>query len=246
MSSGKKKSKKKGFGYYLYAIFALLFLVADLCLGTLVLFHVETVTVTGCGYGSKEEILSELKEDPKTVNALYLLWKVRSGSYQKPQYLKSVTAKLKLPWKVELQLQEKEMIGCAPKEDAYVCFDEEGFVVQISDEKPENIPVVEGINTKKAELYQSLEGDYKYLFRSIVLLADELKSADLTPDRLVWEDDSMNAYFDKVCVRFGKTGYEDKVLQYLAIQEKLVGEDGVLHLEHYGDTNKSISFEKNY
>lgn len=246
MSSGKKRKKKKGFGYYLYAVFALLFLVADLCLGTLVLFHVESVTVTGCGYGSKEEILSELQEDPYTVNALYLLWKVQSGSYHKPSYLETVTAKLKLPWKVELQLQEKEMIGCAPKEEQYVCFDEEGFVVQITDEKPENIPVIEGIDTDHSELYQVLEGDYKYLFRSVVLLTEELQASDLVPDRLVWEDDSMNAYFAKVCVRFGKTGYEDKVLQYLAIREKLVGEDGVLHLEHYGDTNKSISFEKNY
>lgn len=244
--SKKKRRKKKGFGYYLYAIVSLLLLIVNITLASILLFHVQGIEVTGNTYSNKEELLSVLEEDPNTSNALYLLWKVNSGSYHKPFYLEKVRAKLEAPWKVELAVTERALMGCAASKQGYVFFDEEGYVLKMDYEMIDDIPVIEGIDVSKAELYTKLEGDYEHLFRSVSQLTAQLRKMELNPDRIVWEDDSLNVYFAKVCVRFGKSSYEEKVLQYTAIMDKLEGEDGILHLEHYGDTNKSISFEKNY
>lgn len=244
--STKKRRKKKRFGYYLYAIVSLLLLIVNITLAAILLFHVQGVEVTGDSYSDKQELLTVLEEDPNTSNALYLLWKVNSGSYHKPFYLEKVRAKLKAPWKVELVVTERALMGCAASKQGYVYFDEEGYVLKMDNEKLEDVPLIEGIDVKNAELYTQLEGDYEHLYRSIAQLTEQLHKKGLNPDRIVWEDDSLNAYFAKVCVRFGKSSYEEKVLQYTAIMDKLEGEDGILHLEHYGDTNKSISFEKNY
>lgn len=244
--SKKKRKKKKGFGYYLYAIVSLLLLVINTTLAVILLFHVQGIEVKGDTYSNKEELLSVLKEDPNTSNALYLLWKVNSDSYHKPFYLEDVDAKLKAPWKVELAVTERALMGCAASKQGYVYFDEEGYVLKIDYEKIADVPVIEGIDVSEAEFYTQLKGDYEHLFRSVSQLTTQLRKKELSPDRIVWEDESLNAYFAKVCVRFGKSSYEEKVLQYTAIMDKLDGEDGILHLEHYGDTNKSISFEKNY
>lgn len=244
--SGRKRRKKKKFGYYLYAVVSLSLFIINIGLGSILLFHVQGVEVIGNTYSSQAEALQMVNEDPNTSNALYFLWKIKSGSYEKPAYLEAVDVRLLAPWKVQLQLTEKPIMGCAIGADGYVYFDKDGLVLLIDPELMPNVPVVEGIDTKEAQLYETIQGDYQHLFRSISQLTSALSEKELYPDRLVWEDDSMNAYFERVCVRFGKSGYEEKVLQFTAIRKELDGKDGILHLEHYGETNKSISFEKNY
>ena len=243
MEQEQRRKKRKGFGYYLYAFVALILMIVNILLGAYLLFYVRDIEVKGNTYSSEYEVLNLVWEDPKTSNSIYALWKLKSGSYDKPAYLETLDVTLIRPWKLGITVTEKEMVGCIAGEGQFLCFDREGMVLQKSTELKEGIPIIEGISCGDIALYKTIPLENEHAFSYIVNLTEELEKRALHPDRIVWEEDGMQAYFGQVCVKFGKSGFDDKVLQLTAIIEELEGREGILHLEHYSKTSNSISFE---
>lgn len=241
----KKRKKKSKFGYYLYAVVILILTITNITLATLLLTYVQGIQVTGTKYSQQDEIVTWIEEDFDTKNSLYMLYKFKVGSYKLPTYLKDVKVSLSAPWKVKVAVTEKKVVGCLINDDSYVYFDEEGLVLQKSTKYEESIPIIEGIQTEKAEKYKVLQVDDKKIFERFVSITKELEEYELSPDRFVWEDDSMNLYFEQICVQLGKSNFDEKVLQLPPILEKLVGKTGTLHLEHYTTDSTNISFEEN-
>ena len=243
-----KKRKKKKFGYYLYAVVILILTITNITLAALLLTYVQKWEVTGNELSSDEEITAWVKEDPLTVNSLYTLWKYKTGSYLLPVYLEDVSVKLTAPWAVEIQVTEKSIIGCIVEGESYVYFDEDGLVLAKASDYWEGIPFIEGLIVEPAEQFGYLQAENEKVFSYIVNVTKEIEKQELVPNRIVWEEDSMNLYFGEICAKLGRTGFDEKVVQLSVILEKLQekGETkGILHLEHYTSDSKSISFEKN-
>lgn len=244
-SKRRKKKKKSKFGYYLYAVVILILTITNVTLATLLLTYVQSIQVTGTEYSKQSEIVTWIKEDFKTTNSLYMLYKYKSGSYTMPVYLEDVKVSLTAPWKVKVTVAEKQVVGCLIDDGSYVYFDEEGLVLRKTTKYEENIPIIEGIQIEKAEKYKKLQVNDEKIFERFVSITKELEENELSPERFVWEDGSMNLYFEQVCVQLGKSNFDEKVMQLSPILEKLEGKSGTLHLEHYTEDSTSISFEEN-
>ena len=242
----KKRKKKSKFWYYLYAVVILLLTIINISLATLLLTHVQSIKVTGNQNSQKNEIITWIQEDPLTVNSLYTLWKFKSGSYTLPIYLKDVDVSLKAPWKVQVQVSEKEMIACILSENEYLYFDAEGLVLKKSFEQEEGLPLIEGIHVENAEQFEYLKVDNEKVFSYIVNLTEEVADQGLAPDRIAWEEDSMNLYFEEICARLGKSNFDIKLAHLKPNLGKVKGESGTFLMEHYTSDSKNFSFEKNY
>lgn len=240
----KRRKKKSRFGYYLYAVIILLLTVINITLAFLLLTHVQSVQVTGNENSQKSDIIEWVKEDPMTNNSLYTYWKFKRGSYKLPVYLKDVNVRLKAPWAVTVEVKEKQIIGCILEENSYVYFDAEGLVLQKATRYDEKVPLVEGIRVQNSKQYEVLQVDNEKVFSYIVNVTTEIEKHQLDPDRIVWEDESMNLYFERVCVKLGKIGFAEKVQELPNILKNLEGKSGNLHLEHY-TPDSTISFEEN-
>ena len=240
----KRRKKKSKFGYYLYAVTVLLLTIINITLVALLLTQVQGIEVKGTKYSQESDIVAWIEEDPLTINSLYTLWKFKFGQYTLPVYLEDVDVSLSAPWKVKVKVQEKQMIGCILVDNSYVYFDAEGLVLKTGSEYDAEIPLIEGLKVKEAELFEYLDVENQKVFSYIVNVTEEMKETELSPDRLVWEDSSMNLYFEQVCVKLGKSNFAEKILQLPPILEELEGKRGTLHLEHYTKDTTSISFEK--
>lgn len=242
----RRKKKKSKFGYYLYAVVILLLTIINITLATLLLTHVQSIQVTGTKNSQQGEIVAWIEEDPLTTNSLYTFFKFKSGSYTLPVYLEDVRVSLSAPWKVKVKVTEKQVIGCLIHEDSYIYFDAEGLVLKKTTEYQEGVPLIEGLKIEKeATRYKKLQVANEKVFEYFVNVTKQIEKHELEPDRLVWEDDSMNLYFEQVCVQLGKSNFDDKVIQLPPILENLEGKSGTLHLEHYTSDSKNISFEEN-
>lgn len=240
----KRRKKKSKFGYYLYALTVLLLTIINITLAALLLTQVQGIDVKGTKYSQKSDIVAWIEEDPLTINSLYTLWKYKFGHYTLPVYLEDVDVTLTAPWKVKVQVQEKRMIGCILVGESYVYFDSDGLVLKSGGEYDTEMPLIEGLAVKEAVLYDYLDVENQKVFSYIVKVTEEIAEAKLSPDRIVWEDNSMNLYFERVCVKLGKSNFDAKVLQLPPILEELEGKSGVLHMEHYTEESTNISFEK--
>ena len=246
-TNGKKKKrrrKKSKFGYYLYAITILLLTIINITLAALLLTKVQGIEVKGTKYSQKSDIVAWIEEDPMTNNSLYTLWKFKLGHYTLPGYLEDVDVSLTAPWKVKVKVQEKQMIGCILVDNSYVYFDADGLVLKKGSEYDTGLPLIEGLTVKDAKLFEYLKVENRKVFSYIVKVTEEIAEADLSPDRLVWEDDSMNLYFERICVRLGKSNFSEKIQELPPILTKLEGKQGTLQMEHYTEDSKNISFEK--
>ncbi|MBQ8804664.1 MAG: hypothetical protein IJZ53_13630 [Tyzzerella sp.] len=240
----KRRKKKSRFGYYLYAVVVLLLTVANITLAILLLTHVQKIEVSGTRISTEEEIVAWVTEDPLTTNALYTLWKFNMGSYGQPVYLEDVKVSLGAPWKVQVDVTEKEIIACALYKESYVYFDKDGLVMQILPEWQEHVLLVENITVQDAKQFKVMKVKEEKLFSYIENITKTLRKNELSPDRVAWEDDSMNLYFGEVCVQLGKMNYDVKIAELPGILGGLEGEAGTLHMEHYSEVGEKISFEK--
>ena len=145
-----------------------------------------------------------------------------------------------------MKVKEKQVAAGILTNNAYVYFAEDGTILSKGTEVLDNVVVIEGAKTKKIVLYETIELKDEKLFSYIISISEELKKNELTPERVVWEDDSMNLYFGEICVQLGKMNYDEKIVQVPPILEKLEGKQGVLHLEHYNEMSTSVSFEENF
>ena len=108
----------------------------------------------------------------------------------------------------------------------------------------DNIPVVEGLEVGGINEMEKLQIENEKVFSYIMNISDEIQKNKLYPDRIVWEEDSMNLYFAGIRVQLGKTNFDEKLVQLPPILANLEGQTGILHLEHYSDVSSGISFEK--
>lgn len=240
------RKKKKKFGYYLYAVVMLILTIANITIATFLLTYVQKIKVTGTKFGTEAQIVSLVKEDPLTANSIYAVLKGKAGAYEEPQYLESMNVSFDMPWGLHVKVKEKQVVAGILTNNAYVYFAEDGTILSKGAEVLDDVVVVEGVKTKKLVLFEAIELKNEKLFSYIVSISEELKKNEVTPDRVVWEDDSMNLYFEEICVCLGKMNFDEKIVQVPPILEKLEGKQGVLHLEHYNEMSTSISFEENF
>ena len=240
----KQPKKRSKFGYYLYAVTVLVLTVVNLSLAIWLLTYLQNIHIRGSKYSKKSEIVEWIKEDPMTINSLYTLWKFKSGAYKMPVYLEDVEVQLKAPWSVQVIVREKEVVGCVLAGNEYHLFDAEGLVLKKTDEFVKDVPVIDGMEVESANRFEYLKVKNKQIFTYVVSLAEEIDKNKLEPDRILWQEDSMDLFFGDVCVKLGKTNYEEKLREIAPILEKLDGKKGILHLEHY-TKGSTISFEEN-
>lgn len=240
----KRRKKKKRFGYYLYAITVFILTLAIFIVATFLLTYVQSIKVTGTKYSRDYQIVEWVKEDPYTFNSLYTVGKFMLGYYELPSYLEDVSVGFQSPWELRVKVQEKQIVGCILSDNAYVYFADDGTVLQKGSEIIEGIPVVEGLEVSNIVLYEKLKIKDEKVFSYVVSISEEVRDNELEPDRLVWEEDSMNLYFDDICVCLGKLNFDDKIIQVPPILEEVEGKKGTFHLEHYNEMSSWISFEE--
>ena len=241
----KQRRKKSRFGYYLYAVVILILTITNITIATLLLTYVQRFRITGNVNSQKSEIENWIKEDAWTANSLYTYFKFKSGAYHLPDYLLGVEVSFDAPWAIHVAVEEKQVVGCLVNDNSYVYFDQDGFVLKKSVQYESDVPLIEGIQVEDTERYKYMKTEDEKIFSYIVSLIEEIGEHELEPDRVVWEEESMNLYFGEICVWLGKSNFEEKLVELPPILEQLEGNSGILHMEHYTAGTTSINFEKN-
>lgn len=236
-----KKQKKTG--HTVYAFTVLILGIVIIVMSFLLLFHVQTIEVSGNEYVNSSEIGESVQKSSKTKNSLYLLGKNWLGKIEYPKAIVSAKIHMKTPWSIKVKVKEKQITGYTVMDKEYVYFDEKGMVLCKSPVLIEGIPCIEGISAN-AELYKKLPVKEKRLFSNIDVMLNALHKWEINPDRIVSEGANLTIYIGKVCVTLGSGNMTEKVSQLPPILKKLEGKAGTLDLRHYGEATETITFKE--
>ena len=244
--SGLEMRRKK-------AIFRLLTVGLTLLILTLAIvlvFHIQTIKVTGNQYCTKEEVVKWLQKDKLSSNSLYVWLKYNYTDAEKLPFMEDCEIRLENRWTVEVQVYEKSITGYLELNNQFIYFDKDGTVLKMSDQASvDEIPRIEGIDVVLSEVkeFSQLPVTDKKIFSNVLDVTKEVQNNGLTPDRILFEDGEATLVFGNIKVVLGQDNMTEKIAQIQPILEKLAEKHpditGVLHLENYSKDNQVINFQ---
>ena len=241
-----QKRKKKRFNW---GRFFVVILIIAVIFGTFFyLFHTRKVHVSKLTITSEKDINKWFEEDKNNKNTFYSFMKINYFDCDYPPTVEKIKVKYIRPWEILLNVVEKDIAGYVDYKNKYLCFDDEGMAMFISESPVENATYVEGMNikTSKVKIGKTIPVKEKDVFNNIVeisMLTDKYK---LEPDRMVCQGSNINLYFGNVEVMLGNSEYEVRIAQISPILQELnenfSDESGTLHLENFHSSDKTVRF----
>ena len=215
----------------------------------LVGFRIRTFEVNGNTRHTAQEIQDDLVVDFKTSNALFFCWKYRSP-VQDPAapYLSSVQAKLVSPGHVLVNVLEKKIIGCTVYGGSYVYFDEDAMVMEISDERIDNVPLISGIAMEQPEIYQKLPVSNAALLRTMLNVSALVQDSGLLADAIEFDENlNMTVVIGSIRIELGQDEYlEEKLSNLVTLYPKISDQSGILKLSSYTGRNEDTPFQQTF
>lgn len=92
----KKKRKDKKKKHHAYALIVLILAAAIIILGTVLLFYIQEVEVSGNEYCDSQEIVECVQNDKLSKNSMYVLAKYSLGQGKKPECLDTLKVSMKI------------------------------------------------------------------------------------------------------------------------------------------------------
>ena len=242
---GYTKRKKKS-GMILWGSVSVLVMAVLIIFG---LFRVQEITVTGNKNFSEETIKNTILKDGLCQNTLYFMWKYsdRSRAEEALPFLSSIEAEMKSLAKIHLKVSEKSAVGYTQALGKYVYFDKNGMVIENSQKKHDDIPLVTGLTIEAVDLYERLKTTDEEKFSNVVLISEMLRAVGLIPDEIRYSTkNELILIFQKLNVMMGdETSMEEKVSVLATILPTVADKDGNLYMENYSSTSRTVTYRDN-
>lgn len=240
----KRERKHFNWGRFLVSL-----LIIVVIFGTFFyLFHTRKVHITGINITTEKDIDKWMDKDIGNRNTFYSYVKMNYFDCKYPPTVERIEVKFIRPWEITLNVVEKDISGYVDYKNKYLCFDDEGMAMYISNKPVENAAYVEGmkINTSKVKIGSIIPVKDKEVFKNIVDISLITNKYKLEPDRIVCNGSNINLYFGNVEVMLGKSDYEIRIAQIPPILKELnenySEESGTLHLENFHASDKTVRF----
>lgn len=243
----KKRRKRRGRGI-LIALSILLVTVAAAILIVFQVFTVQTVTVEGNKHYSDEQIQKFMLSDEYSWNSLYVVLKHRFFDVKEVPFVDSMDISLDSPHALRIHVYEKGMIGYLyiSAIGQYAYFDTDGFVVETSKERIEDIPQVEGLDCDKVVLYEKLPIKDEDMLKNLLIATRSLQKNEVEPDKIQFEGNGdITLDYGSVQAILGSPEHlTQKILRLPYILPELSGKQGVLHVENWTENTTDIIFDE--
>jgi len=245
LSKGKRKKEKKR-GYVKWIILlSVLFVFGGVLVYVDKTYTITTVYVDGNVHYTADEIKEMVLGDRLSGNSLYLSMKYRMKGMDNIPFVSAMDVQVLAPDTIRITVYEKSLAGYVEYLGRYMYFDKDGTVVEASTEQTAGIPLVTGLDFDHVVLYEPLPVENTDVFAQILDTTQMLKKYNLSADRIYFNINSaMTIYFGEVRVDIGnRENMDDKFMFLTQNLDKLNGESGVLRLENYDESTRSVTFE---
>ncbi len=248
MSQERKKARKKHRIYGVRLLIILIIIVAAVTVAALVgftAFRLEEVDVVGNEIYSDEQIEDWVLKDDDAWNTLYIMARYRFRRQEDIPFVDSMDVQLVSPTEIRVEVTEKGVLGYIylPSQEQNAYFDQDGFVVELSEDAVEGVSEISGLNVESAELYEKLELDDAGILKTLLTLTQLLSKYDCEPELIYIDDDTILLSYGALQVNLGSgSQLSEKVLRMQEVLPEVEGESGTLHLEKWTDVDTDFYF----
>lgn len=208
-------------------------------------YKITNVEVTGNIHYTEEEIKDMIIVDRLSENSLFLSLKYKNKEISDIPFIESMSVEVVSPDTIEILVYEKALAGAVEYLGNYVYFDREGIVVEISNEKTDGIPLVQGLSFGSFALHEPLPVENAEIFGDILNVTQLLTTNQIRATKIYFDKaKNITLYFDEARIFLGtEEQLEEKIMLLKSILPNLEGKKGELHLENYDENTKNVTFE---
>ena len=207
-------------------------------------FKVKTVIVEGSTHYTTDEITNYVLDSKFCRNTAFVYLKYHNKSIKDVPFVEQMDVNIVDRNTVKIHVYEKYTAGCIQSLGNFVYFDNDGKVIEISEIKTENVPVVTGLSFDHFTLHEPLPIENKEVFNSILNITKLLNKYDLIADTIYFDENrNITLFFDDVRVNIGDgSNMNEQFMTLPKILPSLEGQKGVLHMEKYAEDNPNVVF----
>ncbi len=226
-------------------IFIISALIVTLILTLLVLYFeskVEKVEISGLTKYSNEEF-EEYTGVHKVLDNTYLFYlKYMFSAKEDIPYIEDYEIKIADKNTLEITVYENSAIGCVNVMGSYFCFDRKGVIISSSNEIPEGIPLVTGLEFGEIVVLKQLMVQNNDYFNRILDIIKPLRDYRLICNEIhIDDDENITLYYDRLTVELGKGSfYKEKISALAGMYEQASTIGGTLYLNDYSDQNTNV------
>ncbi len=199
----------------------LILAAAIIILGTVLLFYIQEVEVSGNEYCDSQEIVECVQNDKLSKNSLYVLAKYSLGQGKKPECLDTLKVSMKKSMDTKnYRKRKKTRVGCVKSGKKYSYFDQTELVVNETEVKDSKIPVVSGLKIKKNKLYSQIKTTNQTKFSEIVEACGESQRYGIYPEKIYVKDQQIYMDFGNVRACLGNQVSAEQIAQIRPILKK--------------------------
>lgn len=209
-------------------------------------FSINEIEVTGNKHYTDEQIKDFVLENGYIDNTILLMLKNKMQPVEDIPFIAKLDVEYVNVHKITITVYEKAMAGCVEYMNSYVYFDQDGYVLEISQRKLEDAPCISGMSFDTMELYEKLPIEDEDRFKTILTLTQLIQKYDLLIDsiRFTTENEIILQHKD-IRVEVGDGSILERQLVDLGqILEGLKGKKGTLDMRDFEVMNGKASFRQ--
>lgn len=233
----KKKNKRVLIGAFL-GILVMAIIILLTC------FHIDEIEVTGNEHYSEKEIKDFVLGEGYIDNSVLLMIKNKIHPIKDIPFIAKMDIEYDNAHKVVVTVYEKAMAGCIEYMDQYIYFDRDGYVLEISLTKLEDIPCITGMSFTSMELHEKLPIEDKKRFKIILTLTQLIQKYDVHIDSIRFTSDGeVVLQYEDIKIELGDgSNIEEQLIDLNRMLESLKGKKGTLDLKNFDTATGTASF----
>lgn len=221
--------------------------VAAVVAGCLFFFRVTEVTVEGNTYYSQSEIVKQFQDNVLERNVLSFLLLDKLSLTPELPYVREYEITYPSVNHVHIRLYEKTVVAGIAYINQYIYFDNEGMVLETTEEPKEGIPLFETKSLTTFSRYSKIHMEDASLLEQILNLANLFLHYEINWDTVKFNDkNEVLLYAGDITVKLGKRdNYDEQVSALAGILEQAQQEKlkGTMDLSGY-DAKGTVIFKE--
>ena len=209
-------------------------------------FHIDRIEVTGNQYYSEEQIKDFVLSDGYIDNTILLMLRNKVHPVEDIPFIAKLDIEYVNAHEVVVTVYEMVMAGCIEYMNEYVYFDQDGYVLEISPNKLNDVPCITGMTFSRMELHEKLPIDDTDRFKMILKLTQLINKYALQIDsiRFTVENEIVLGY-QSIKIELGDgSDLEEQLIDLDQILAGLEGKKGTLDMRDFDSTSGKASFKE--
>lgn len=214
----RNKNKYNSSGILAGVMKFLIFVFVLLIIGLVMIFTTKltNVNVEGSNHYSKEEIQDILLSKDTDKNTLLFYLRHNYGETKDIPFIEKIDISILDRNAVNIQVYEKVVTGCIEYMGSYMYFDRDGIIVETSNERLPDVPIITGLEFSKLILHEPIEVDKPNVFQVILNLTQLIHTYNVDINIINFNNDLEVVLYSKdVQILLGKRNNYDEQLAQL-------------------------------